>query len=310
MYIGKSACISYQNTIANEALELLPISKMEEVTVIEPSYKELIKPALLRRMSSVLKMGTYSAMNCLDGGEIDPEAIIVGTGLGCVRDTISFLNQTISNDEQTLAPTAFIQSTHNSIGGQIALLLQNYRYNMTMVQNSVSFEMALLDAQLQLEIENLETILVGGVDELTPELADLLKQLAEKLDAPLPQLGQGSAFFTVTKTPNSETSAKVNLIETRQHFDGDFISTIGLDLTKYDLILNGGFDSDIFPEDTSVINFKEYCGEYFTAPAFASYVALQAIEGKLANMESVSRVLVLNKFGNNYGAIGLERFDL
>src|SRR5690606_23583999 len=132
---------SYQNTIADEVLKLVSISKMEEVNVMEPQYKELIKPALLRRMSSVLKMGTYSAMNCLSGGEITPEAIIVGTGLGCVRDTISFLEQSIHNDEQTLAPTAFIQSTHNSIGGQIALLLQNYRYNMTMVQNSVSFEM-------------------------------------------------------------------------------------------------------------------------------------------------------------------------
>ncbi|AEV32228.1 hypothetical protein Oweho_1223 [Owenweeksia hongkongensis DSM 17368] len=310
MYIGKSACISYQNTIADEALELLPISKMEEVTVIEPSYKELIKPALLRRMSSVLKMGTYAAMNCLGGGKIDPEAIIVGTGLGCVRDTISFLNQSIINDEQTLAPTAFIQSTHNSIGGQIALLLQNYRYNMTMVQNSVSFEMALLDAQLQLEIENLHHILVGGVDELTPELSELLKQLADKLGAQLPQLGQGSAFFNVSQSPNEETIAKVNLIETRQHFDGDFISTIGLDLSRYDLILNGGFNENLFPKEASVINFKEYCGEYFTAPAFASYLALQAIEGKLANMKNVSRVIVLNKFGNNYGAIGLERFDL
>lgn len=310
MYIGKSACISYQNTILEEALELLPINKMEEVKVIEPSYKDLIKPALLRRMSGVLKMGTYSAMNCLDGGEQQPEAIIVGTGLGCVRDTISFLDQTINNDEQTLAPTAFIQSTHNSIGGQIALLLQNYRYNMTMVQNSVSFEMALLDAQLHLEVENLNTILVGGVDELTPELADLINQLAEKLEAPIPQLGQGSAFFNITKKPNAYTSAKVNLIETRQHFNGDFISTIGLDLSQYDLILNGGFEQDIFPNPASVLNFKDYCGEYFTAPAFATYLAIQAINGKLSNIDNVSRVLVLNKFGNNYGAIGLERFDL
>lgn len=310
MYIGKSACISYQNTITDEALELATISKKEEVKLVEPTYKKLIKPGLLRRMSGVLKMGTYSAMNCLAGEEQQPEAIIVGTGLGCVRDTISFLDQTITNDEQTLAPTAFIQSTHNSIGGQIALLLQNYRYNMTMVQNSVSFEMALLDAQLQLEVENLNHILVGGVDELTPELSDLLRQLADKVGASLPQLGQGSAFFNITKAPNAETSAKVNLIETRQNFDGDFIDSIGLELTNYDLILNGGFEESTFPKEATILNFKDYCGEYFTAPAFATYLSLQAMEGRVANIENVKNVLVLNKFGNNYGAIGLERFDV
>lgn len=305
MYIGKSSCISFQNTIVDESLVLLPISEMEEVNVVEPAYKNLLKPALLRRMSSVLKMGTYTAMDCLMENQ-QPDAIIVGTGLGCVRDTISFLDQAISNDEQTLAPTAFIQSTHNSIGGQIALMLQNYNYNMTFVQNSVSFEMALLDAELQLAVENLSHILVGGVDELTAELAQLLKDLANKMGAKLPALGQGAAFFDVSNDKTAESIAKVNFIETRQNFEGDFLSETGINPADHDLILDGGFDL----QGSNIIHFKDYCGEYFTASAFATYLALEVMQGKLENFEKADKLLILNKFGHHYGAISLERCDV
>ena len=51
-----------------------------------------------------------------------------------------------------LTPTSFIQSTHNTVGGQIALELQCKGYNFTYVHGSNSFESALLDAKLQLEL--------------------------------------------------------------------------------------------------------------------------------------------------------------
>ena len=309
MYLGKSSCISYQNTVDQEQLSLNSIKHSEDPQLIEPPYKTVIKPALIRRMSGVLKMGTYTAMQCL-GDHKESKAIIVGTGLGCVRDTLSFLDQTIKNDEQTLAPTAFIQSTHNSIGGQIALLLGNYHYNMTMVQNSLSFEMALLDAELQLELENLDQVLVGGVDELTSELQSLLEKLVEKLGLPLPQLGQGSAFFHATRNPDESSVAKIQFIKTFSNFDGDPLKKVGINLENYDLILNGGYEGQLLPEGTDVIDFKEYCGEYLTASAFAVHIALMAMQNKLKGNQKTNTVLILNKFGSNFGIIGLESSDL
>ena len=52
-----------------------------------------------------------------------------------------------------LTPTSFIQSTHNTVGGQIALGLECKGYNFTYVHASISFESALLDAQLQLAMD-------------------------------------------------------------------------------------------------------------------------------------------------------------
>ncbi len=44
-----------------------------------------------------------------------PGAIITGTALGCLEDTVTFLTRMIELNEELLPPTAFIQSTHNTV---------------------------------------------------------------------------------------------------------------------------------------------------------------------------------------------------
>ncbi len=309
-YLSPSFCISYQNTVSGK-LELQPIAKMEQPTLVEPNYKELLKPALLRRMSKVLKMGNYSAKAVLSDGEgnvKEPDAIVVGTGLGCIRDTIGFIDEVLKNDEQTLAPTAFIQSTHNSIAGQIALMLQNYRYNMTIVQKSISFEMALLDAELQLETGSVASVLVGAADELTDNLEALLKELSNEMGVEVPLMGEGAAFFLATAKPQPDTIAKVENIATLSTGTSmdQFLQKNKIDISGFDLILSG--DKQLTNSTIPQINYKEYCGEYFTAPAFATHLALEVFRGnvEIPNTSAVKRILILNTFGGNYGAIALE----
>ncbi len=86
--------------------------------------------------------------------------------MGCMIDSEKFVSAIIDNKEQYLTPTSFIQSTHNTVAGQIALGMSCKAYNFTYVHSSISFESALLDAKLQLENEEAQHILVGGVEEL------------------------------------------------------------------------------------------------------------------------------------------------
>ncbi|PIX33052.1 MAG: 3-oxoacyl-ACP synthase, partial [Bacteroidetes bacterium CG_4_8_14_3_um_filter_31_14] len=73
---------------------------------IEPIYKEIINPLLLRRMSRAMKMGIASALLCLKDAKIEtPDAIITATGLGCVDDSDKFLTSLIENEEKMLNPT-------------------------------------------------------------------------------------------------------------------------------------------------------------------------------------------------------------
>lgn len=76
-----------------------------------------------------------------------------------------------------LAPTAFIQSTFNTIGAQIASLSKNRCYNNTYAHRAFSFESALLDAILLLQEGEARNVLVGGIDEMTDTLYEILKRL-------------------------------------------------------------------------------------------------------------------------------------
>ena len=113
----------------------------------EPDYKEMITNAnLRRRMSRMIKMGVACGLECLkDIPSEKVDAIITATGLGCLADTEKFMNALMDNREQMLNPTAFIQSTFNTVGAQLALLLKIHAYNVTYVHRGLSFESALID---------------------------------------------------------------------------------------------------------------------------------------------------------------------
>ncbi|CAL66632.1 beta-ketoacyl synthase chain length factor [Christiangramia forsetii] len=143
---------------------------------LEVDYKSVIKPMMLRRMSKAVKMGLFCSKKVLLEVGVDiPDAIIVGTGQGCMQDTEKFMTNMLESGEGLLSPTSFIQSTHNTVAGQIALNLKCKAYNMTFTQNSVSFESALIDALLQMEDKNVNNLLIGGVEETSAEFTGFQK---------------------------------------------------------------------------------------------------------------------------------------
>ena len=135
----------------------------------DPDLGTIVDPKLTRRMSHVIKMGLGAAMEALkESGLQQPDAVITGTAYGCLDDTGVFLKKQVQQNETMLTPTAFIQSTHNTVGGQVGLLLKCHGYNNTFVHRGFSFEHALQDAMMLIEEGSATNVLVGAVDELTP----------------------------------------------------------------------------------------------------------------------------------------------
>jgi len=246
-----------------------------ETQLIEPNYKEFVKPAQLRRMSTVLKMGAAGGKTCLQNSSLtQTDAIIVGSGLGCVRDTLRFLKAVYQDDESTLSPTAFIQSTHNSIAGQLALMLQNHNYNMTHVQAALSLGYALSDAELLLTEDDARTILIGAVDEKTDELVALLSGLAKTANTHLPVIGEGAAFFIASQEKLSTSVAKLTGLRMSAHLpfpkkNQDKLSQEKGDRNQSNLLLT---NSD------SGFNYTQFSGEYFTSVGFGLFLGLKALE--------------------------------
>src|SRR5687768_11070381 len=160
--------ISPQQTWSGDFLSMPVTYKQNLLPCVEPDHTQWINPQQCRRMSRVLKIGTTAAFMALKDADIKiPDAIITGTGYGCLEDTGTFLKKITELNEEALNPTPFMQSTHNTIGSQIALLLQCRGYNQTYSQNGLSFEQALLDAMLHLDENPARNFLVGGVEEIT-----------------------------------------------------------------------------------------------------------------------------------------------
>ncbi len=251
----------------------------------EPDYKALIpNPTLRRRMSRVVKMGVACALDCLAGQPYNEvEAIITATGLGCLADTEKFMNNLLDNNEQLLNPTAFIQSTFNTVGAQIALLCKNHSYNVTYAHRGFSFESALLDSILRI-YEGDKRILVGAFDEITPTSLDIQQRLGlYRYSKP----GEGSHFFLLG-TENSEKtkaavyaplmlSGNVNEEQIETHLL-NYLHSHNLDKKDVSVFLMGDNKVKSLLPHAEHHTFKDLCGDYHTASAYALWYGSQLAE--------------------------------
>lgn len=174
--------------------------------VVEPEYDEFISPNQLRRMSRIMRMGLWAGKKALyDANITTPDAIITATALGANEDTEKFM-RSFTEGSATGSPTSFIQSTHNVLGGQLALALSCTGYNMTYTQRGFSFESALLDSQLLIS-ETGGNILCGAADELTPLILDLHRKMRVKGSNITD--GEAFAFFVLSSNPKPNCYAVV-----------------------------------------------------------------------------------------------------
>lgn len=262
----------------------------------EPDYKQLIPNAVLRRrMSRIVRMGVATGLQCLHGAP-PADAILTATGLGCLADTEKFMNDVWDHDEQQPSPTAFIQSTFNTIGAQIALLTGNHGYNLTYVHRAFSFESALLDAILSIQEKESSVILVGAVDEMTPTLHTILARFGcWKKEKP----GEGAAFFLLSDEP-ADTGSPVLA-------DMDLFS--GEDSDRQTEIHIAGMLERNGLSDVRILYpalYKGYCGEYPTAMSFALWYACR----KMQESDDPRPLLLCNHFLDNHSLILLKRNSL
>jgi 3-oxoacyl-[acyl-carrier-protein] synthase II len=348
LYIKGMGCISPQKTWDDEyTLSQVFDQTGDRLTCVEPDYAQYLDARQLRRMSRVLKMGSAAAFMALkEAGLAKPDAIITGTGYGCLDDTGIFLSKLIENNEQALNPTPFIQSTHNTIGSQIALLQGCQGYNNTFVQGAFSFENAVLDAMLLLGEGPAQNVLIGGVDEATDISHTLLKRFRVfrrgvrstlnlfRVNGQGTLNGEGATYLTVNSQQGLHDIA---CIEGVSMFYKAGAATLKLGLERFlaghqlkssdiDFVLLGrsgdassdqvlnGVQRDLFPA-SSIGLFKHLCGEYPVASAFAVFLAARILQDRHVpepviykdSSKPMRNILVFNQyFGTHYSAMLLR----
>jgi len=311
VYINGATSISPQNSLDfNEFRKGMIEYEDIFLSSVKPNYKEFMKPIEARRMSKTVKNGIICSQLAMKEAEIEmPDAIILGTGLGIVSDTEKFLEKMLDDNEQYLTPTSFIQSTHNTVAGQIANRIKCHNHNFTYVNRGFSFESALTDALMHIN-EGKKNILVGGSDEMTEHYYHIIKKTGMWKQNPTKNTellnynsegalcGEAVSFFVLSDEKKRETYAEMkdlkmfykpkDVSEIQNKIDF-FLGENNIQSSDIDLIITGQSgdkkEDKIFEDvlsqkfsETPAAYFKHLCGEFQTANAFAFWLAANIIK--------------------------------
>ncbi len=330
VYIRGIGAISIQQPLSETAVWEPVAYHAPQLRCIEPDYRNYFDPISARRMSRIVKRAVVTSTRALEESGISmPDAVISGTGLGCVEDTEKFLTAMVRNGEECLQPSFFIQSTHNTISSQIAIRLKCHGYNNTHVQRGISFESALQEALLLFACGRIRSALVGGYDELTPTYFGMLGRLGywrEKIDdtlriAEYPAkgtfAGEGSICFMLSSEFDPSAYAQLEGCEIAYEC-GDlrgeterFLEKHGISLNEVDVVMTGRNGDERNDEaynrswltEKKEVWYKPACGEFFTAPAYGMFEAAVCLRRGYVpacltrnkeRIDGVRRILILN----------------
>ena len=271
----------------------------------EADYSKYINPMAARRMGKLFKRAIATAVDVMDKGKMKQvDAIITGTGLGCIEHTEKFLNAMLDNDEECLPPTHFMQSTHNTIGSQIALHLKCHGYNCTYSHRGTSFDSSLLDALSQMHLGEIHSAMVCGHEEMTPDYFKMLGKIGYWKDGQIDEKtlrrhdsvgsfsGSCSVNLLLSDTANDETMCAVQSMDllykpSQQQLQETMRQNLAQlnisfeDISAVVMGLNGDKENDEVYLDfarqhcphTPIVWYKHIFGESYCASAFGVYAA-------------------------------------
>lgn len=248
---------------------------------VEPDYKEVIANAnLRRRMNRMLKMGTYAAMKCL--ADTDVDMMLTATSLGSISDTEKMLDTIYSSGETLGNPTAFIQSTFNTLAGNIAQLKSTHIPNVTFVNRGETVANALGYAQVKLS-GDADNILYVSSDEKTELSETVLKKFNLSANG---MYGEGSTAMILS---SEKTGALAEIV----------FSKCGID------VMSALKELGMPMEDVEILDYKRWCGEYATALAFGVALAARMLE--FGMFEGKTHVAIEHRYGHEISVVVLRK---
>lgn len=284
-YINSIAQISCQNPLSDEWFDKPILYGKDYVRALEANANGLISPSEARRMSRILKRAVITALTALEESGINKlDAIITGTGMGCMESSEKFLLDLCNYGENCLKPTLFMQSTHNTISSLIAIILKCNGYNNTYSHKGISFESALLDAWIQIRGGQIGNALVGAHDEVTPLMRNVMRSTHPEYS-----FVTETSVYSVLSSSNSDKVIS-ELLEVKllhnpelKHLskvlplDGNGILMLGVngnplnDKPYIDLL-------NLLPIQPFKVQYKNIFGDNFSVSALSFYVAAKILE--------------------------------
>ncbi|HJN77155.1 MAG TPA: beta-ketoacyl synthase N-terminal-like domain-containing protein [Myxococcota bacterium] len=160
-----------------------------------------------RRIGPFVKIAQLGAT---DAVESTPEGlgVFLGTGLGNTADIVPLMTSVLDPHRPRCSPMAFAGCVGNSAAFFVAAVLGSTGPSVTVSQEELSFEAALLEAVIAMD-EGLQWALVGGVDVMSGSPVDQRHRVnAVGVEG---ELGEGAAFILLG--PREGATATVDRVE-------------------------------------------------------------------------------------------------
>jgi len=176
--------------------------------------KKFLSPRKLRRVNKYSQLAALAACMALqDAGQAvyqhSDTGVIVASGYGASTTTFAFLDDVILEGDNFASPTLFSNSVHSSAASHVMILLQIKGPCLTVIQFEMSMIAALLNAQVWLKDKKVDTVLLGGIDEINQvllycyynfygkDIPQEMTPLNYELQTAIP--GEGAAFMVLTR---------------------------------------------------------------------------------------------------------------
>lgn len=283
-FVNSLAQVSCQKPLSDEWFDSPCLYKEDYVRAQEPDTKGLIVPSEARRMSKILKRTVSTAITALNNSDINhPDAIITGTGMGCMENSEKFLIDLSRFGENCLKPTLFMQSTHNTISSLIAIILKCHGYNNTYSHKGISFESSLFDAWIQMKSGMIRNALIGAHDEVTP----FMDLVLERTHPEYSFVSEASVSAILTNNSSNNICEVVDVRLFHRPEIEEIASLLDNHLDNVLLLgvngngLNDGPYEELLKElsyTPHTLQYKNIFGENFSASALGFYVGAKILE--------------------------------
>lgn len=180
---------------------------------LDPLYQPLLGRRL-RKVGRFIKLavaGAAAAVHRSGLGRL-PSArtgVFLGTGLGNLPDLVGF-TEVILGGGAAPSPTQFANSVGNAGAFYVAQAYDLTGPTLSVSQDEVSFECALLSAVSLMEAGDLDFALVGGVDVYWPSDAAQRARMGYGPDE-VPCLGEGSGWLLLERSPQRSAAELVEV---------------------------------------------------------------------------------------------------
>lgn len=298
IFIQAATQISMQQPLSEQWMTDPVLQNELLVKAVNPVFRDFIPVNEARRMGSFIKRAIVTSLKVLkDSGMEHPDAIVTGTSIGSLEYTERILDGMTENGEESLSPTFFMQSTHNTVGSAIAIYTKTHGYNTTYSHGQLSFDLALRDAEMQLQMGTCSTALVGGHDEMTEAYFTLLQKTGYLGQEGMVACGEVAVSVLLTADNTTDRLCELAGIRIFREAGIKHCATIldtmlqeaGMTTSDISAIMTGingnkpndRFYADItqalFP-DKPLLRYKHLFGENYTASAFGVYATAQCLK--------------------------------